>query len=305
MIVSPSPHIHDKETLNRLYILVIIALVPAVLASIYFFKGKALSLIVVTLISAVMVDFICQRILSQKLHYNGSAVITGLLLSLILPPTIPLWLPVIGAVVSVALAKYAFGPGNNIFNPALVGRVFLAISFPTLMSVYIAVDGTTGATPLQMVKLDGYNNLVSQYGTSENLYWTMFVGNHAGSVGETSVLFLLIGGIFLIIMRVIDWRIPLFYLGSVALMALAFKQDILFHLMAGGLMIAAFFMATDYVTTPITKKGRIIFGLGCGIITVLLRIYSGYAEGVMFAVLLMNAATPLIDGLTKPVPFGK
>jgi electron transport complex protein RnfD len=307
LVVSSSPHLHSKETVSRLYLYVVIALVPAVLAGVYFFKARALSIIFVTVASALLVDLVCQKLTKRRLRLNGSALITGLLLALVLPPTLPLWLPVIGVIVAIALAKYAFGPGNNIFNPALVGRVFLAVSFPTLMSVYLSVDGVASATPLTIAKVDGYQAVINSvhYGTTENLYLSMFIGNHSGSIGETSVCLLLLGGIFLIVMKVIDGRIPLCYMGTVAVMAFLFKQDILFYLMAGGLILGAFFMATDCVTTPITKKGRIIFSVGCGILTVLLRIYSGYPEGVMFSILLMNAATPLIDRLTKPRPFGK
>jgi electron transport complex protein RnfD len=277
---------------------------PPTFAGIYFFGVNALLVIISSLASAVLFDLICQKLTKHNIGFNGSAIITGLLLALILPPTVPLWLPIFGSAFAIGLAKYAFGPGNNIFNPALIGRTFLAISFPLLMSTYIAIDGTTSATPLTVAKLDGYTKLVQQYETKDNLYSSLFIGNRPGSLGETSVVCILAGGIFLILMRIIDWKIPFFYLSTVAVAAFAFKQDILFYLLAGGLMLGAFFMATDYVTTPLTKKGRVIFAIGCGFLTVVLRIYSGYPEAVAFSILLMNAATPLIDRLTKPKPLG-
>lgn len=302
--VSQSPHLKSKLTTQKIYLWFILALLPPTFAGVYFFGVNALLVIISSLASAVLFDLICQKLTKNNIGFNGSAIITGLLLALILPPTVPLWLPILGSAFAIGLAKYAFGPGNNIFNPALIGRTFLAISFPLLMSTYIAVDGTTSATPLTVAKLDGYTKLVQQYETKDNLYSSLFIGNRPGSLGETSVICILAGGIFLILMRIIDWKIPFFYLSTVVVAAFAFKQDILFYLLAGGLMLGAFFMATDYVTTPLTKKGRVIFAIGCGFLTVVLRIYSGYPEAVAFSILLMNAATPLIDRLTKPKPLG-
>jgi electron transport complex protein RnfD len=184
-----------------------------------------------------------------------------------------------------------------------VGRTFLAVSFPVLFSAYVAIDGTAGATPLTVQKMYGHEAVVSQY--KDSLDWTMLVGNHAGSLGETCALLLIAGGIFLILMKVIDWRIPLFYLGTVAALAAVLGQDAGFQLLAGGLLLGAFFMATDYVTSPMTSSGRILFAVGCGVLTVILRLYSSYPEGVAFSILLMNSASPLIDRLTKPKPFGR
>jgi electron transport complex protein RnfD len=306
MKVSSSPHIRDSITASNLYLWVIVALLPAAAASIYFFRLRAAAIILVSVGSAIVVDNILQKLTNNNLGvFNGSAIITGLLLALILPPGVPLWLPVIGVVVALGVAKYAFGPGNAVFNPALVGRIFLAVSFPALMAGYLGIDGVTAATPLSIAKNEGMHVLLTQYGTTGSLNSALFTGGIAGSLGETSALALLIGGVFLIFMRVTDWRIPLVYIGTVAVLASAFGQDVLFNLFAGGLMIGAFFMATDYVTTPISRNGKIIFALGCGILTMLLRVYSVYPEGVAFSILLMNAATPLIDRLTRPRPFGK
>ncbi|MFH1510187.1 MAG: RnfABCDGE type electron transport complex subunit D [Candidatus Woesearchaeota archaeon] len=305
MKVSSSPHIRNSRTTQKIYLFVVIALVPAALAGIYFFGQKSLYIIFVTVISGMLFDLLMQRLFGVRLHFNCSALITSLLLALILPPTVPLWLPVIGVIFAIGIAKYPFGQGNNIFNPALVARVFLAVSFPVFMSSYVSPDTLTSASPLTVAKIDGYGTLVESFGLESSLYSALFVGNRSGSVGETCSFLIIAGGLFLVLVRVIDWRIPFFYLFSVACLALVLGSDVLFHLMAGGLLLGAFFMATDYVTSPITKKGRIIFAVGCGVLTVILRLYSSYPEGVAFSILLMNAATPLIDRFTVPRPFGR
>ncbi|MFH0977859.1 MAG: RnfABCDGE type electron transport complex subunit D [Candidatus Woesearchaeota archaeon] len=304
MIVSHSPHILHKITTNKLYLLFIIGLLFPTAAGIYFFGMSALFVILVCIVSAILFDFIFQLILKKKPHLSLSTIITSLLLALVLPPTVPWWIPVFGVIIAVGIVKYAFGPGNAIFNPALAARTFLAVSFPLLMSTYVAVDGTTSATPLAVAKLNGFSSLVAQYSTTGNLYFDLFIGNRPGCIGETSAMLILIGGLFLICFKVIDWRIPFFYLGSVAVLSFAFGHDVLFSLLSGGLLLGAFFMATDYVTSPLSRKGKIFFAIGCGLLTVILRIYSGYPEGVAFSILLMNAAVPLIDRLVKPKPFG-
>ncbi len=201
----------------------------------------------------------------------------------------------IGAIFSIAIAKQLFGGlGHNIFNPALAGRVFLTAAWPALMTKWLLPDGTTGATPLGMLKLGGI----------KTGYAKLFLGNIGGCIGETSAIALLIGAAFLFYKKIINWRIPITYIVTAALFALIFKQDPLFHILAGGLLLGAFFMATDYVTSPLTKNGQLLFGFGCGFLTIILRLFSGYPEGVMFAILLMNTATPLIDRFTMPKPFG-
>jgi electron transport complex protein RnfD len=262
----------------------------------------AVYIISITTATALIIDYLLQRLSRNSLGLNPSSVLTGLLLALVLPPTVPLWLPAVGAIFAVAIAKYAFGPGNAIFNPALVGRAFLVNAFPALTATWIWPDGVTGATPLNVAKLEGINVLTERV---PNLYQRLFTGNVAGSLGETSALALLVGGIFLIAFKVIDWRIPLTYLTSVFVFSFIFNQDPIFSILAGGLIIGAFFMATDYATIPMTKKGRLIFGLGCGILTVLIRVFSSYPEGVTFAILLMNAFTPLIERYTKPRIYGR
>lgn len=303
LTISVYPHIKDKVTKNKLMLYVIIALLPAITASIYFFRMHGLLIIFISVISAIIIDLVMQHITKNKLkHLNLSAIITGLLVALVLPPTVPLWMPVVGALISIALVKYAFGPGGAIFNPALIARVFLVTAFPALTSTWIWPDGVTGATLLTIAKLQGFSALQEKLGPL--LYNKLFLGNIAGSLGETSALALLVGGIFLIALKVIDWRVPLTYIGSVFILSSIFGQNPLFSILAGGLFLGAFFMATDYTTTPLTKKGRVIFGLGCGIFTVLIRIYSSYPEGVAYSILLMNAFTPLIERYTESRVFG-
>jgi len=233
---------------------------------------------------------------------DGSAVITGLLLALTLPPRIPLWMVVIGVFFAIAIVKEAFGGlGYNIFNPALAGRAFLSVCFPKEMTSWVLpphfnYDAITGATPLS-------GNFV--YLTDKlSLYKELFFGNRGGSLGETSVMLILIGAAILLILRIIDWKIPLIYIGIVALGSFLMGKDPLFQIMAGGLMIGAFFMATDYVTSPVTGNGKIIFAVGLGILTVLMRNFSNMPEGVCFSILIMNAFTPLIDRYVRIKPFG-
>jgi electron transport complex protein RnfD len=256
-----------------------------------------LFIILFSVLSAVLTEGIIQKFLKKPLTIlDGSAVITGLLLGLILPPTVPIWIPISGAVFAIAIGKHVFGGlGFNIFNPALVGRAFLVASWPLLMTKWISPDGITGATPLGILKLEG----IKAVGYSQ-----LFFGNISGSIGETSALALLIGALFLFYKKIISWRIPSIYIGTVFLLTLIFGKDPLFYILSGGLFIGAFFMATDYVTSPITKNGKLIFGFGCGLLTVIIRLYSGLPEGVMYSILLMNALTPLIDRYTAPKPFG-
>jgi len=226
---------------------------------------------------------------------DGSAVLTGLLLALVLSPLVPWWIAVFGSVFAIAIGKMVFGGlGHNIFNPALVGRAFLVASWPVLMTRWISPDGITGATPLGLLKLEGIKTAYTQ----------LYLGNIGGTIGETSAIALLVGAAFLFYKNVLDWRIPTTYVGTVFVFAFIFGQDPIFHIFTGGLLIGAFFMATDYVTSPITHNGRLIFGFGCGFLTIVLRLFSGYPEGVMFSILLMNAAVPLIERYTKAKPFG-
>ncbi|HAS27713.1 MAG TPA: electron transporter RnfD [Dehalococcoidia bacterium] len=302
MIISSAPHLRSKWSVKRTMYLVILALMLPTAAGIYFFGFNAIFVILTSVIAAVATEYLVKLLRKKPFVMDGSAVITGLLLALTLPPTIPLWMAAIGSVFAIAIAKEAFGGlGHNIFNPALAGRAFLQLSFPAQMSVWIAPSGfapdaVTSASPLS----DAFEKI----GSNPEIYRELLIGNINGSLGETSALLLLAGGILLIILRVIDWRTPVAFIGATALLSLVLGQDAVYQVLSGGLMIGAFFMATDYVTTPMTRTGKIVFGIGAGILTVTIRLYGGYPEGVCFAILLMNAATPLIERYTQPRPYG-
>lgn len=306
LITSEAPHIKSKDSVKKIMLQVIIALVPAVIASVYFFKIRAVLLIFTCISVSVISEAFFQRLRGKTVSVSDlSAVVTGLLLALVLPPSLPLWVAVVGAVVSIFLGKQVFGGlGSNIFNPALVGRAFLTAAFPVLMTTWIkpfSLDAVTTATPLGLMKFQGVQQETVK----------LFLGNVSGSLGETSALALIVGGLFLLLIRRIDWRIPLGYLGTVVIFGLMLwfidssrYPSVFFELFSGGLMIGAFFMATDPATSPITKKGRWMFGVGCGIILMIIRYWGGLPEGVMYSILFMNALRPLIDRFTRPVCFG-
>lgn len=298
LVVSSSPHIRSEETVQRIMIDVIIALLPATAASVYFFGMRALAITLTGIIAAVAAEAAIQKIRNKPVTINdGSAVITGLLLALTLSPAMPLWMVAVGAVVAIGIGKQVYGGlGSNPFNPALVGRAFLVVTFPVHMTTWISpVDGVTSATPLGLLKMEGI----------KTGYMELFIGNVGGSLGETSALLLILGGLYLLYRGIIDWRIPAFYLGTVAVMTMVLGGDPILHLFSGGLMLGAFFMATDMVTTPVTKMGKIIFGVGAGILVVIIRLYGGYPEGVLFSILLMNTFTPIIEKYTRPKIYGE
>lgn len=298
LVVSPSPHIRDSVTVEEIMYSVIIALIPAVVAGAYFFGIGILAVIAVSILTAVVTEYIAMKLMRRKFRNDGSAILTGLLLALTLPPTVPLWIPAVGAFFAIAVVKCAFGGlGHNIFNPALAGRIFLTLSWPSLMRrwpEWVGPDGITTATPLQLWK---FQNTLTPY-------LKLFVGNVGGCIGETSALALLMGGLFLIARKYIDWKTPVSFIGTVGLLMFLLGQDPIFHILAGGLFLGAFFMATDYVTTPLTGKGRVIFGVGAGILVTVFRMYSGMTEGVAFSILIMNGFTPLIDRVIKPRVYG-
>ncbi|MBM3707350.1 MAG: RnfABCDGE type electron transport complex subunit D [Actinobacteria bacterium] len=308
IIISYPPHIWSGFSTTKVMYIVLATLVLPGAAAVYFFGLRALWMILVSTATAILIEFAIKKLRKKPFIMDGSAAITGLLFALVLPPKIPFWMVIIGAAFSIAIAKEAFGGlGFNIFNPALAGRAFLAICFPTQMTSWylpvkwyisgnIAADALTSASPL--------NESYVYEGTKFALYKDLFFGNRAGSIGETSALAILLGGLILIGLRLIDWKIPVIYIGTVALGSLIFGNDVLFQVLAGGLMIGAFFMATDYVTSPVTGTGRIIFAFGAGIITLIIRNFSAMPEGVAFSILLMNAFTPLIDKYIRPKPFG-
>jgi len=304
LTLSCSPHIRDKITVGRIMWAVIIALIPAMAASIYFFRLRAIELIAVCGLAGVVTEYLFLRIRRKGSLNEPSALLTGILLALTLPPSFPLWAAVLGTIFAIIIGKQIFGGlGYNIFNPALIGRAFLVATFPVLMTSWVnpfTIDAVTTATPLGLLRFQSQSTPLMP----------LFLGNVSGSLGETSALALLIGGAFLLIKKHIDWRTPLSYLLTVALLSGIFYLinplygSPLLHLLAGGLMIGVFFMATDPVTTPLAKQGRWLFGLGAGVIVVIIRNWGGYAEGVMFSILLMNAFTPLLDRYIKPRVLG-
>lgn len=314
LIVSPSPHVHSKQSTQSLMTDVLIALMPATVVSVAAYGWKALVLVLVGLVSCVLVEFLIQKfILKSTEGWCGcSAAVTGVLLALNLPPASPWWLVVIGAIVAIGIAKMTFGGlGQNIFNPALVGRVFLLISFPVLMTSWGAtnwagLDAFTGATPLGAVK-EGAD--ISELGLS---FKQMFFFNAGGSAGEISALALIAGFVYLWVRRVIKPTIPVTIIATVFVFAgimnlidpAKFTGPV-FNIFQGGLLLGAIFMATDYVTSPMTTKGQIIFGVGIGLITMLIRYFGSYPEGVSFAILIMNCAVPLLNKYCKPIRYGK
>lgn len=320
LLVTVSPHIKSEESTNRIMWSVTASLVPAAVMGAYFFGPRAVIVLALSIIGAALSEFAFQKGLDRKVSVSdGSAVLTGLLLGMNLPASVPFYIPLIGSFVAVVLTKQLFGGlGFNVFNPALVGRAFLLISFPKLMTIwnepvaaFVQFDAKTTATPLGILKEEGVAKLMEVFGDKINLYTQLFVGHRAGSIGETSAIALLIGAAFLFYRGYISWHIPVSFLGTVAVIAwifgakgALFAGDPIVHLMSGGMLLGAFFMATDYVTCPSVKKGQILFGIGCGFLTMLIRLKGGYPEGVMFAILIMNCFAPLIDRGFKTKVFG-
>lgn len=325
LLVSPSPHIHGKESTRNLMRDVIIALLPAVAVSIYYFGFSAIRLVLAGVISCMLVEFLIQKFCckGKATICDCSAAVTGVLLALNLPPQSPCWLIFIGSVVAIGVAKMTFGGlGQNLFNPALVGRVFLLISFPALMTNWTlptsflggALDATTGATPLALVKeaLAGGATVSQIFAENPSLSYTQMLFARVGSAGEVSAIALLLGFVYLLVRRVIKPHITLSIWGTVIVFSGIFWlcnpeqfTDPLFNLLTGGLLLGSIFMATDYVTSPMTEKGMILFGVGIGVLTILIRQFGAYPEGISFAILIMNATVPLINMYFKPKRFGK
>lgn len=319
LIVSSSPHIVISRTTSKIMRDVLIALTPAAAVGIYMFGLRALYILVAATVTAIITEYAITKILKRPGKAGDlSAAVTGLLIGMNLPPTVPLWIPILGSIFAVIVVKHAFGGlGHNFMNPALAGRAFLVACWParmlgaafvpakqigSLMPVASAtVDATSYATPLVYLKSGSL--------LLPDSLLPMFIGNVGGCIGEVSAAALLLGGIFLLVRKVINWRIPTIYIGVVFVgVFLLGGFDILkstAHMLAGGLLIGAIFMATDYTTSPITKKGQIIFAFGCGILTVIIRLFGGYPEGVSYSILLMNIASPLIERYTRPRIFGK
>ncbi|MCH4178296.1 MAG: RnfABCDGE type electron transport complex subunit D [Megasphaera sp.] len=314
LTVSSSPHVRCNETIPKIMWNVVAALVPAAAFGVYYFGVNALVNIIVAIVSAVVFEFLWEKMMHKKVTIkDGSAVITGLLLAMCCPPSLPWWMSIVGSFLAIVVCKQSMGGlGYNLFNPAHVGRAGLMVSWPIAMTTWTqingtVIDGVAGATPLNVLKHGGYDSLLAlfnnDYGT---MIMNMFLGFRNGSMGETSTVLLILGGLYLIYKGYINWQVPVTMIATVGIVTgvIYGPQLGLFHMMAGGLIIGAFFMATDMVTAPITLKGQIIFALGCGLITVLIRLVGGYPEGVCYSILLMNALTPLIDRLVKPTVFG-
>jgi Na+-translocating ferredoxin:NAD+ oxidoreductase subunit D len=319
LIVSANPHIRDKSSISKIMYTVIISLLPAIFASYWFFGFKAIMLEFVAVVSCVITEAAIQKFRKKPVTVSdGSAMLTGLLLAFNVPAGIPWWIVMLGSVFAIAIAKQAFGGlGFNIFNPALIGRAFMLASWPVQMTsnkfwtqpyTHETMDAISSATPLNLVKTALKAN--PELKTVEILadkgvgYWELFLGSVSGCIGETSFMALLAGVIALIILGYVNWRVPFFYIATVFVMTWLMGYDPVFHILAGGLALGAFYMATDMVTSPLTDKGNIIFALGLGFLTVSIRIWGGYPEGVSYSILIMNCFVPLINKYTVPKKFG-
>lgn len=294
--VSLSPHVRSEASTRRIMIDVVIALIPALVFAVYWFGFGVLVTVLLSIAAAVGGEALMQKLLKRPITVDdGSAVVTGLLLALTLPPQTPWYVPVLGALFAVCIAKQVFGGlGDNFVNPALAGRAFLLASFPVAMTTFPQVaDAVSSATPLS-----------SEFAGSVD-YLQAFLGRMGGSIGEVSKLALLAGAIYLIARRVIDWRIPVCYLGTMAAMNAIFGEPVLDSVLLGGTMLGAFFMATDYVTSPVTTWGRVLYGVGIGVINFSIRRWGAYPEGVTYAILLMNIAAPLLERATRPRKYGE
>lgn len=315
LIISPAPHIHGGDSIESNMRGVIIALVPALLVGLYFFGLGALIVTLTAVASCVLFEYLIQKYLlkTEPSILDGSAALTGLLLAFNLPANLPIWIIIIGSLVAVGIGKMSFGGlGNNPFNPALVGRVFLLISFPVQMTSWPTpeplslqyLDAETGATTLEMLK--------GNFGQIPQLA-DLFLGDRKlGSMGEISALALLIGMVYMLYKKIITWHIPVAVLGSAYILAGALHlanpeayASPLIHLLTGGLMLGAIYMATDYVTSPMNPRGMIVYGIGIGVITIVIRTFGAYPEGISFAILIMNAFTPIINLYIKPKRFGE
>ena len=300
LIVSASPHIHNRTDTQRIMLDVLIAMCPMIIASVILFGWRSLLVIGVCVATCLIGEWGFEKIVKRPSTISDlSACVTGVILALNMPVTTPLWQAAFGGIVAIVVVKQMFGGiGKNFANPAITARVVMLIAFAGSMTTWIQPisDALSSATPLALIKMGAPERLPS--------LGDMFLGYRSGSLGETCTLAILLGGIYLLIRRVITWHIPVSFIGTVFIITAIMGKQPVYQLMSGGLMLAAFFMATDYVTSPATVKGKIIFGIGCGLITSLIRIWGNYPEGVSFAVLLMNICTPHINNLTRTKPLG-
>lgn len=307
--VSSSPHFNLKCSTQMIMGTVLVALLPEVIMGIILFGLAALARILVSVASCVLFEFLFQKVTKQKIIIsNLSACVTGVMMALVCPSTAPIWIFVVGAAVAMIVAKGLFGGiGSNVFNPALTGRAFMFLSFPAAMGASWmtpktlggSIDAISSATTLSAIK-------AGTFAIEDGTLWQYFIGNRAGCIGETSTLLILISFAFLALARIIDWRAPVAMVGTVAVCSLIAGENLAMSLMTGGLLFGATFMVTDYATAPITKKGRLVFGFGCGLITFLIRRFGGYPEGVMFSILIMNSVAPFLNNLTaRKYGYGK
>jgi len=326
--VSISPHIKSRESTAKIMWTVNACLLPPLILSVCIFGFQTLIITLVSVLSCVITEAVSQKLLHRPITIkDGSAVITGLLLAYVIPPGVPYWMPILGAVMAIYITKHLFGGlGFNIFNPALIGRAFLVATFPVAMtSAWIVpiqdfsifkymqpgVDAVATATPLYVLKHYGLAAVIEKYGALSTMYKDFFLGVRPGCIGEVSNLLLLLGGAVLIFKKYISWHIPVSTVVSVGVLTWIFggegyfSGDPILAVLTGGIFLGAIFMATDYTTTPLTKHGRIVFAIGCGLLTVVIRLVGGYPEGVSYSILFMNVMTPLIDKLTMPKAFGK
>jgi len=324
LVVSPSPHTHSGESTSRLMSNVVLALVPAFAVTLFYFGMGALVVTLISITSCLLFEYLIQKFLLKvkPTISDGSALVTGLILAFNLPSNLPWWIVVIGAIIAIGVGKMSFGGlGNNPFNPALVGRVFLLISFPVHMTSWPLpiesrmsyINAVTGATPLAIVKEGlGKGDTMSVISEQIPSHMQLFMGTMGGSLGEIAAFALIIGFVWLLVTKVITWHIPVSifttivaFTGILWLINPQTNADPLFHLLTGGVMLGAIFMATDYVTSPMHPKGMWIFGVGIGLITVIIRVWGAYPEGISFAILIMNAFVPLINRYVKPKRFGE
>ena len=319
LIATSNPHIRSNETTQTIMRDVVIAMLPALVFACVRFGARALALTAVSVVACVFWEWLYRKLMKKHQTVGDlSAVVTGMLLAFVSPVTMPYWMAVVGAFFAIIIVKQLFGGiGKNFVNPALAGRAFLVGSYAGVMTTWVdpaagkaplmgsTADIVTAATPMAYLKVGDMEGLVSQYSVSD-----MFIGMCGGSMGEVSALALLVGGAYLIYRKVIGWQIPVAYIGTVAVLSFLFPKTgsgiefMLYSVFGGGLFLGAIFMATDYVTSPVTKKGQLIFGLGCGLFTVLIRYFGSYNEGVCYSIMVMNLLVPLIEKYTKPTRFG-
>lgn len=317
LTVSASPHVRSNETATGIMLDVIIALIPALVMSVVYFGTRALVLTAVTVVSSVLAEFVSRKVMKRSNTIGDlSAVVTGLILAFNLPATLPLWMAAVGSVIAIVVVKQMFGGiGQNFVNPAMTARIILMVSFPTAMANWVvpftntwAADAVTAATPMATLANVQGGDVSSFAGVLPSLA-EMLLGRHGGSMGEVCSIALICGGVYLLVRRVISPAIPLTFIGTVAVfMLIAGKGNLEFvayQLLGGGLMLGAFFMATDYATSPLNIKGKIVFGIGCGLITSVIRIFGSLPEGVSFSIILMNILVPHIENMTRPKAFGE